>query len=128
MGMVVSAAVTGIPVIEELERPNPKKPAGGKQGPKKGNTVVIKDPNPKPTKGKQKENAPPNSKPGTIKEGKPSGPRSGTGTQIKGRSTSKEEVKSARERSNTTSVGQKAAGKTEKLVSSSVKSTARSRR
>ena len=128
MGMVVSAAVTGIPVIEELERPNPKKPVGEKQGNRKRNNVVIKDPNPPQEKRKQIENAPPNSKSGTSKESKPIGPRSGNTTQIKGRSSGKEEVKSARSRSNTTSGGQKGVAKPEKATGSSLKVVTKGKR
>ena len=128
MGMVVSAAVTGIPVIEELERPNPRKPVGEKQGNRKRNNVVIKDPNPSQGKRKQIENAPPNSKSGTTKESKSLGPRSGNTTQIKGRNSGKEEVKSAKSRPNTTSGGSKGVTKPEKGTGSSVKVVTKGKR
>ena len=128
MGMVVSAAVTGIPVIEELERPNPKKPVGEKQGNRKRNNVVIKEPNTPQGKRKQIENAPPNSKSGTSKENKPLGQRSGNTTQIKGRNSGKEEVKSAKGRPNTTSGGPKGVTKPEKGTGSSVKVVTKGKR
>jgi len=120
MGMVVSAAVTGIPVIEELEneRTNIRKPAGGKQGTKKGNSSVPTGANPKQSKGKQKENAPPNTKGGASKENKAVGSKSGASAQIKGRNAPKEEAKSAREKSNTAKAGPKGTSKAEKGTSS----------
>ena len=129
MGMVVSAAVTGIPIIEELERPNPKKPAGGKQGGKKGTAnAVIKDLNAKQSKGKDKENAPPNSRGGAGKDSKSLGTKSGTTAQTKGKVNAKEEAKGPKNRSNTANSGIKGTNKTEKGPNSSGKGPAREKR
>ena len=129
MGMVVSAAVTGIPIIEELERPNPKKPAGGKQGGKKGTAAgVIKESNAKQLKGKEKENAPPNSRGGGGKEVKSQGTKSGTTAQAKGKVNAKEETKGPKNRSNTANSGLKGTNKTEKGPNLSGKGPTRGRR
>ena len=129
MGMVVSAAVTGIPIIEELERPNPKKPAGGKQGGKKGTAAtVIKDQNVKQSKGKEKENAPPNSRGGGGKESKSLGTKSGTTAQSKGKANAKEEAKGPKNRSNTANSGLKGTNKTEKGQNLSGKGQTRGKR
>ena len=72
MGMVVSAAVTGIPIVEQLETARPlhgsKKPTGGKTVHKKGGSISTA--NQKQPKGKQKGTQPVGGKGATPKEGK----------------------------------------------------------
>ena len=118
MGMVVSAAVTGIPIIEELEnaRPSARKTAGGKQGAKKGtaNTLSANTNNPKQLKGKPKEVVPPGAKGGGTQDGKSLNAKSSTAAHAKGKGTrgaAKGEIKSVSDKSNTGKAAEKVVGK-----------------
>ena len=133
MGMVVSAAVTGIPIIEELEnaRPSARKTAGGKTGAKKGaNTLSVNNNNQKQLKGNPKEVVHPGAKGGGTQNVKSLNNKSNTAATTKGKGTrgaTKAEIKSVSDKSNTGKGTEKGAGKGGKEANLSSKGTGKGR-
>jgi hypothetical protein len=117
MGMVVSAAVTGIPIIEELEnaRPSARKTAGGKPGAKKGsNTLSTNTNNQKQLKGKPKEIVLPGTKGGGSQHAKSINAKSSAASHTKVKGTAgatKREIKSVSDKSSTGKAAEKVVGK-----------------
>ena len=115
MGMVVSAAITGIPIIEELEtaRPNAKKAAGSKPGAKKGASVIsTTSTNQKQSKVKPKGADPLGSKGVAPKDPKTGNQKSVPSAQTKGKGPStKSDIKSVPSKPNTGRTTEKGAGR-----------------
>ena len=111
--MVVSAAVTGIPIIEELEsaRPTARKPAGAKSGGQKGASTTSTSTTAKQnqSKGKSKGLDPLSSKLGATKDSKTSKPQASSSSSKPG--TSNNGAKRNLEQSNTVKSSVKSTGK-----------------
>ena len=113
--MVVSAAVTGIPIIEELEsaRPNARKvAAGNKPGTKKGASVIsTTNTNQKQSKNKPKEKESLGSKGLASKDPKSGNQKSVASVQTKAKiAGSKGDVKSVSAKPNTAKTAEKGNG------------------
>ena len=135
MGMVVSAAVTGIPIIEQLENARPiqgsRKPTGGKAGAKKGGSIsTTTTANQKQTKGKPKGLDPLVGKEGTPKESKTAISKSGSTSKTKGKGptgTAKGGVKIAPDKADTGKTVEKGVGRGGKEASVPSKGGAKGR-